>query len=98
MIVLLGTNVFFSYLLTPGEQRTITQVVEACFTIDVNLLALLELLEEIITTVQSSPYLRDRIPDDAVEELIALLQTIPIIPNPLEQELSAYVRDPDDDD
>ena len=97
MIVLLDTNVFISYLLTPGEQRIITQVVETCFTADVEFLVPLELLEEITATVQSSPYLRERIPDDAVEQLIALLKTITIIPNPLEQELPAYVRDPDDD-
>jgi hypothetical protein len=98
MIVILDTNVFISYLLTPGEQRTITQVMEICFTVDVELLVPLELLEELTTTVQSSPYLHERIPDDAVEQLVALLKTIAIIPNSIEQELPAYVRDPDDDD
>ena len=97
MIVLLDTNVFISYLLTPGERRTITQVVEACFTVDVDLLVPVELLEEITTTVASSPYLHERIPTEAVEQLIALLKTIAIIPNPLELELPSYVRDPDDD-
>ncbi len=97
MKVILDANIWISYLLTPAEGRTITQVVEACFTADVELLVPQELIDEILENVQESSYLRTRIPRDVLQQLIKQLTLIATMPLPLSEELPTFSHDPDDD-
>jgi putative PIN family toxin of toxin-antitoxin system len=97
MRVILDTNIYISYLLLHGERRVITEVVEAClFDESVELIAPQELFEELHKTVQGKPYLRDRITEADLNELLEALRAVAIIPAPLE-DLAPLSRDPDDD-
>jgi len=97
MKVILDANIWISYLLTPAEGRTITQIVEACFGDDIELLVPPELIDEIVENVQDSPYLRTRIVREALHQLIEQLALVAMIPKPLTEKLSTFSRDPDDD-
>jgi uncharacterized protein len=97
MKVILDANIWISYLLTPAEGRTITQVVEACFASDVELVVPQELIDEILENVQESPYLWTRIPQAVLQQLVEQLTLIATLPIPLTEELPPFSHDPDDD-
>lgn len=97
MKVILDTNIYISYLLIHGERRIITEVVETClFDESIGLLAPQELFEELRKTIQGKPYLRDRITQADLDELLEALRAVAVIPSPLE-DLAPLSRDPDDD-
>lgn len=98
MRVLLDTNVFISYLLSPSRTGTIVRVVEWCLAEeDVELLVPGEQLEELRRSVHRSVYLSQHI---RLSDLTAFLESLKeaayILP-PLESKPPARSRDPDDD-
>ena len=97
MKVLIDTNVWLSYLLTPTKPRTVTIVVSTCFHRDeIDIIVPRKQLDEFTAKAATKSYFRTRIPDVAIEhfmkELTAMTELLP----PLE-EVTAYSRDPKDD-
>lgn len=97
MRVILDTNVLISYLLAPGQPRTITNVVEACLGENIELVAPDELLDELRTSIAKSPYLSQRISQALVDRFIATLLTVAIKPAKLADTFPEYTADRDDD-
>ncbi len=97
MRVILATNVLISYLLAPGQPRTITKVVEACLGENVELVLPQELLDELRTSIANSAYLNQRISEDQIEQFIAVLTTVATKPTKLADTFPEYTADPDDD-
>ncbi len=98
MRVLIDTNVFISYLLSPRIKKGVVQEIMAAFMADRFTLLLPEaLLEETLETVRRKPRLSARIPPYELKEFIDILQefgeTIPRIEQPIPQ----VTRDPKDD-
>jgi putative PIN family toxin of toxin-antitoxin system len=96
MKVILDANVLISYLLTPREGGTITVVVDACLSGQVELLLPQELRDEIIEAREEKKYLRDNIPLDRLNRLLVLFAFATETPSPIE-EISSYASDADDD-
>jgi uncharacterized protein len=97
MKVLIDTNVFLSYILSPDTPRAVTTVVDTCFSQDViDLLIPPQQLTEFKRKAATKQYFRTRIPhtaiDHFIEQLLALAELLP----PLE-EFATYTRDPKDD-
>lgn len=97
MRVLLDANVWISYLLAPDSARTIARVVELCFAPSVVLFFPVELQAEIRNSVQNSSYLRQRIPEEVVSELIQTVRAIAEEPPPLASDIESVSRDLGDD-
>ncbi len=97
MKVLLDANIFISYLLAPGQPRTITEVVKYCFsTPSIELVAPQELLTEITRKVQEKEYLRTHIQAGDLADLLETLELVADFPPRLENFPSVF-PDPDDD-
>ena len=97
MRVILDTNVLISYLLAPEKPRTITYVVEACFTESIELVMPEELLDELRTSIAKSTYLNQRIAEAQVDQFVASLKAVAITPAKLADTFPEYTADPDDD-
>ena len=96
MRVLLDANIWISYLLTPSS-GTISRVVEACFASSVTLVFPVELQSEFRNSVARSRYLSQRIPAEAVADLIDAVSTGALVPPPLTSPLDSVSRDVGDD-
>ena len=97
MKVILDTNIYISYLLVRGARRTITDIVETCLIDEaITLIVPQELLEELHSTIQGKPYLRARIPEEDLNDLLEALRAVAMIPARLE-DVTPFSRDPDDD-
>lgn len=94
--VILDANIFLSYLLAPATERTITSIVRACFTEEVDLIAPPELLAEIVEKLQNKRYFRERVPQELIANFIQQMTVLTDFVSPLEQ-IPAFSRDPDDD-
>ncbi|KPK05223.1 MAG: hypothetical protein AMJ56_16235 [Anaerolineae bacterium SG8_19] len=97
MRVLIDTNVFISYLLSPHSAGVIQEIFEIWIEGSFSLLVPEALLNEILVTVTSKPRLSERIPPEVLEEFLTTIQilgeTIPRITNPI----PTATRDPKDD-
>ncbi len=97
MRVLIDSNVFISYLLTPHHAGSIQTIMAALSANAFTLLLPEALLEEIVVTVKRKPHLAKRIPPRKLQAFVNILQgfgeTIPRIKDPI----PAVVRDPKDD-
>lgn len=81
MKVILDANILISYLLAPGQSRTITQIVDICFiTSSIELIAPRELLDEITENVQEKESLRTHILPEDLAELLNTLRIVATIP------------------
>jgi putative PIN family toxin of toxin-antitoxin system len=97
MKVIVDTNVFLSYLLAPDRQGVVATVVTACLSLDeIDLLAPPEQLAEFAGKAATKPYVRSRIPHDAINHFVAQLQAFSEMQPPPETP-TAYSRDPKDD-
>lgn len=98
MRVLLDTNLFISYLLTPPDRSgTIGRIVEAGFGGEFTLLLPEEVPRELGESIVAKPFLRDRIAADDLLAFIALLREVAELLPPIEEPYPAVTRDPDDD-
>jgi putative PIN family toxin of toxin-antitoxin system len=96
MKVLIDANVFLSYLLSPSLTSTISTVVTACFTTDIEVLVPCELIAEITEKLATKRYFRERVPQDKIDQFIQQLTSLAELPPPLEG-IASYGRDPKDD-
>ena len=97
MKVILDTNIFISFLLAPGNARTITQVVDICVTNpSVILIVPPELLAELSGKIYEKSYLKARISQADLDELLEVIKSIAIIPPKL-ADMPLLSPDPDDD-
>jgi putative PIN family toxin of toxin-antitoxin system len=96
MKVLIDANVFLSYLLSPSLTSTISMVITACFTTDIEVLAPPELIAEIADKAATKRYFRKRVPQDKIDRFIQQLTSLAELPPPLEG-ITSYARDPKDD-
>ena len=97
MKVLLDTNLYISYLLSNRGRRTISDIIRACLgRADIELLVPQEVIAELTRSVQGKPYLRARISQQDLDDLLETLGQNAIIPPSLETILPLS-RDPDDD-
>ncbi|MCX6046844.1 MAG: putative toxin-antitoxin system toxin component, PIN family [Chloroflexi bacterium] len=94
--VILDANVFLSYLLAPVTERTITMIVAACFTEEIDLIVPPELLAEIVEKLQSKRYFRERVPQELITNFVEQMTLLAASLAPLET-IPAFSRDPDDD-
>ncbi len=97
MRVLIDTNVFISHLLTSHSVGVIQEIFSAWAEEKFTLLIPEALLDELLDTVRSKPRLAKRIPQQNLEEFLALIQEmseeVPRIKSPI----PAVTRDPKDD-
>lgn len=96
MKVLIDANVFLSYLLSPSLTSTISTVVTACFTTEIEVLAPPELIAEITEKLATKRYFRERVPQEKIDRFIQQLTSLAELPPPLEA-IDSYGRDPKDD-
>jgi putative PIN family toxin of toxin-antitoxin system len=98
MRVLIDTNIFISYLLSPpGSAGTISRLVEAALLGEFMLLLPEELLAELAEKLRTSRKLNRRISVDEGQELIDLLRQAAVILPTIAEMIPAVVRDPKDD-
>ena len=97
MRVLIDTNVFISYLLTPQQESGIHALLEAALTDQYTLLLPQDVLTELKTTIQNKSYLARQISPESLDSLLSMLllvgEEIPLIKTPFPQ----ITRDPKDD-
>ena len=97
MRVILDTNIFISYLLTPLGKSTINTLVDAALTGVFRLLIASDILGELQRKVAVKPHLVQRIaPDDVGELVSALLEVAETIPA-IEEAIPEIGRDRKDD-
>ncbi|NJN83428.1 MAG: putative toxin-antitoxin system toxin component, PIN family [Caldilineaceae bacterium] len=96
MRVLLDANIYVSYLLASDRQGTIAQVVRVCFEPDIDLLVPPQLIDEVNQSITQKPYLRDRISQAALDELLQVLAKSDLVPESLD-DIASFTADPDDD-
>lgn len=99
MKVILDANVWISYLLAASAEQTVRQLVRAC-VLELERIQLLvppELIDELVEKVREKASLRERIPLDEVERLVAQLRLVAEIPPPLAEDLPSFASDPADD-
>lgn len=97
MKVLIDTNIWLSYLLSPATPRAITTIVVACLSQDeIDILVPRELIAELATKVATKRYFRIRIPHATINAFIEQLTALAELPPPLE-EIPPRTRDPKDD-
>ncbi len=97
MRVILDTNIWISYLLSPHEPRTITMVVKHCLAEEIELFIPQELIQEMMEKVSTSAYLRTHILPEDLDTLSTIWATVATTPARLEAEIPAYGRDREDD-
>ena len=97
MKILIDTNVFISYLLARGSCNDIVDAVEKCMTDTyLELVVPQEVIEEMERVVVEKEYLRTRILNESLVELVNALKALGTIRPPL-QEVTPISRDPSDD-
>lgn len=96
-VVLLDTNIFISYLLTPERRGPITQIVEAAATGSITLVLPAELIDEFYEKITTKPYLVSRIDEDVARRFVEALAAIARMPESIDVPLPSIVRDPKDD-
>ncbi len=98
MRVLIDTNVFISYLLSPAQPGgTVSKLVEATILGRFTLLLPEELLDELADKLRTNVKLARRISPEESGEFITVLRSIALIPPPIREAIPAVVRDPKDD-
>jgi len=76
MRVLIDTNIFISYLLSPAHTAPVQTLLRAALEQRYTLLISSALLDEIYATVTSKPHLSSRIPPAQLREFLDLLTAI----------------------
>jgi len=97
MRVLLDTNILVSYLLTPGRDSPVVEVVRMGVLGEFELLFPEELLDELARKVHEKEYLAERITAEEVEELAAILSEVSEAVPKITETIPAVTRDPKDD-
>jgi putative PIN family toxin of toxin-antitoxin system len=97
MRVLLDTNIFISYLLSPQRESAINTIVRAAVSQRFVLLLPEALAQELVQTGRNKAYLAERIPVDTLDKFMAILaQVAEPIPR-ITEAIPAVTRDPKDD-
>jgi uncharacterized protein len=97
MRVLIDTNVFISYLLSPHGAGAIRAIFEAWSLGEFTLLLPEALLEEIQVTVTGRPHLSSKIPLEVLEEFVATIKAFSEEIGRITDPIPAVTRDPKDD-
>ncbi len=97
MRVLLDTNIFISYLLTPLGKSPINVLVDAAFTNAFTLLIAADILEELQRKITAKPYLAQRITATQLELLVDALLTVAEEVPAIEEKFPEIGRDRKDD-
>lgn len=98
MRVLVDTNVYVSRLLVGSRQNSgVTRIIDAAILDEYTLLVPEEVLEELRGLRDRKAYLRDRITQRDVDDLIRVLQGVAIILPRQTDPIPAVLRDPKDD-
>ena len=98
MRVILDANVYISYLLSANPTGTITRIVETTLlSDDIDLLLPPELIREIVTSAMSKPYIRNRVTDERIESVLAMVASSSELLPESDEDFVRYVRDHKDD-
>ncbi|MGH2562147.1 MAG: putative toxin-antitoxin system toxin component, PIN family [Thermomicrobiales bacterium] len=95
-LVLIDTNIFISYLLTPRTAGPIAQIIESATTGSISLVLPAELVDEFFETITTKPYLARRIEEEDARHFIEALSAVAFLPESLNEPVPAIVRDPKD--
>ena len=95
--VLVDSNIFISYALSPDSSGAITGTVESLWIGDIELVFPDSVATEIRATVERKSYLRDRIAPEDIEALIKELRSIALPSDPSPLEILPVLRDSKDD-
>jgi putative PIN family toxin of toxin-antitoxin system len=96
--VLLDTNIFVSFLLSPERIASLThQAIELTFSEGVDLLMPEELLDELLHVLTTRPYMTARIAREDVEEFVEALRSTTVLLPSIKEPIPPVVRDPKDD-
>ena len=97
MRVLIDTNVFISYLLTPHHTGSVSVIFDALAHWRFDLLLPQDLLAEIQQTVQNKKSLSQRIPEATLDEFMNLLRMFGEEIAKITEPIPPITRDPKDD-
>ena len=98
MRVLLDANIYISYLLSPGVEGTVQQIIDAAFAGQIRLLVSPQLLDELARRIPSKPYLSERVSQEQLTHFLTLLATVAeTVPNVGSDLPLPKSRDPKDD-
>lgn len=94
--VLLDTNIFISFLLTPGHNRAIARIIESAASGRVTLVLPEELVDEFYEKITTKRYLARRIDADTARQFVQALAATALLPDSLHEPVPSVVRDPKD--
>ena len=97
MRVLLDTNLYVSYLLTPESESPAIRVLEAAVAGEFTLLLPEAVLDELAARVEEKPYLASRISPEELATLAEIVRSVAEIIPRIEEAIPAVTRDPKDD-
>ncbi len=98
MRVILDANVYISYLLSANPTGTIARIVETTLlSDDIDLLLPPELIREIVTSAMSKPYIRNRVTNERIESVLAMVAARSELLQESDEDFVRYVRDHKDD-
>jgi hypothetical protein len=95
--VLLDVNVLVSYLINPDAQKTVTRVVDWVLSSNCQWIVPQELIDELLHSCRTKPYLQERIPPKEVDAFVKVSKKYGVIPSPLPTLPTSFSRDPKDD-
>lgn len=97
MRVLIDTNVFISYLLSPHSAGVIQGIFRAWAEGRFTLLLPELLLDEIMVTVTGKPHLREKISSEELKEFLDIIGTLGEVISKVAEPIPKVTRDPKDD-
>ncbi len=97
MRVLIDTNVFITYLLSPHAGGVIQGILAAAAEGKFVLLLPEALLEEILVTVTGKPHLSKRISPGELKEFLNIIQGLGVLVSRIVDPIPEVTRDPKDD-
>jgi len=97
MRALIDTNIYLSYLLGPGPDSAVREVVEAGVRGEYTILLPVALWEEMTNVVQHKTYFRHRISPQELQQLQKILGAFAELLPEMEEPIPRVVRDPKDD-
>ncbi len=97
MRVLLDTNVFVSYLLSPDRGGTITTVDDAALSGRYSLLVPQEQFDKLFEVLTTKPYIASRVSQHVAVQFVDSLRAIAVLPPIIDEAIPTVVRDPKDD-
>ncbi len=97
MRILIDTNVYISYLLTQNPDNSVFRAVSVAHLSNHILLLPGELIDELVQTIKSKPFLTKRIDPTRFDRFLSLLRLTADVLPPLNRSYPAISRDAKDD-